>query len=166
MPGNLTIGQLAAATGVPPKTIRFYEEVGLLPPPDRRENRYRFYSEIDMRRLDLVRRARVLDMTLPEVRELVEWASSGTCNDFQGGFLEVVHRKLEEVDSRIADLHHLKEDLQRLEAHLSEAGKEVQADHTMLECSPETCTCLGRARGDKDQRQEVPLWLDRPESKR
>ena len=160
MPGNLTIGQLAAASGVPSKTIRFYEEAGLLPLPDRSENRYRVYTEIDVRRLELVRRARVLDMALPEVRELVQWAGSGTCNDFQGRFLEVVHRKLEEVDSRITDLHHLKKDLQRLEAHLQIREKELVADHTVLECSSETCTCLGSTPQDKQQVQEVTSWLD------
>jgi hypothetical protein len=95
-------------------------------------------------------------MALPEVRELVERASSVTCNDFQGRFLEVVRLKLDEVDRRIADLQHLKVDLRRLEAHLMEAGKETMADHTMLECPPETCTCLG----SKNQRQEVKLWLN------
>lgn len=162
MSDKLSIGQLAAATGVPPKTIRFYEQAGLLPPPERRENGYRLYSEIDVRRLELIRRARLLDMALPQVRELVERASTGACNDFQDRFLEVVRLKLKEVDRRIADLQHLKADLQRLKAHLTEAGKEVAADHTMLECSPETCTCLGA----KNQRKEVTLWLDKSESKR
>ncbi len=89
---RLTIGQLAKLTAVPPKTIRYYEEVGILPPPERSESRYRLYSETDVRRLELIRCARALDMTLPEVGEPVEWASSGTCNDFQGRFLEVVRR--------------------------------------------------------------------------
>jgi DNA-binding transcriptional MerR regulator len=162
MDKKLTIGDLAEATGVPPKTIRYYEEIGILPPPQRTEARYRLYSETDVRRLELIRRARLLDMALPEVRELVERASSVTCNDFQDRFLEVVRLKLDEVDKRIADLQHLKGDLQRLEAHLMEDRKETMADHTMLECSPETCTCLGA----KDQRKEVTLWLDRSESKR
>jgi len=100
------------------------------------------------------------------VRELVEWASTGSCNDFQGLFLEVVRRKLGEVDHRIADLDHLKQDLQRLEAHLIEAEKEVQSDHTVLECSPETCTCLGEARENQEHIQEVKLCLNqsRPKS--
>lgn len=162
----LTIGQLAEITAVPPKTIRYYEEVGILPPPERSESRYRLYSETDVRRLELIRRARLLDMALPEVQELVARASNVTCNDFQGRFLQVVRLKLKDVDKRIADLQHLKGDLQRLEAHLMEAGNEVGADHTMLECSPETCTCLGKAGANREQRQEVTLWLDRSRSKR
>ena len=166
MNSRFTIGQLAKLTGVPSKTIRYYEEVSILPAPQRTESRYRLYSEADVRRLELIRRARVLDMTLPEVRQLVEWATSETCDDFQGRLLEVVRRKLQEVDKRITDLSDLREDLQRLEAHFIATGKEVSADHAMLECSPETCTCLG-ARGDKQNpNQEVMLWLDRPELKR
>lgn len=162
----LTIGRLAEATGVPSKTIRYYEEVGILPPPQRSDSRYRLYSETDVRRVELIRRARLLDMSLPEVRELLERASTVTCNNFSDRFLEVVRLKLEEVDRRIADLQNLKADLRRLEAHLAEAGKEVAADHTMLECSPETCTCLGRGGANREQRQEVTLWLDRSASKR
>ena len=162
---RLTIGQLAKLTAVPPKTIRYYEEVGILPPAERRESRYRLYSGVDVRRLELIRRARALDMTLPEVGKLVEWAGSGTCTDFQGRFLEMVRRKLEEVDQRIADLEHLKQDLRRLEAHFIESEKEVQADHTVLECSPETCTCLGGVREDQEHIQEVKLCLNQPRPK-
>ncbi len=164
MNGRLTIGQLAKLTGVPPKTIRYYEEVGILPPSERSESRYRLYSGTDVRRLELIRRARALDMTHPEVGELVKWASSGTCNDFQGRFLEVVRRKLEEVGQRIADLEHLEQDLKRLEAHFIGAEKEVQAGHTVLECSPETCTCLGEARESHIQEVKLCLNQSRPKS--
>ena len=166
MTSQFTIGQLAELTQVPTQTIRFYEQSGILPTPRRSNSNYRLYSETDVRRLELIRRARLLDMTLPEVRELVEQASSATCNDFQGRFLEVVQGKLEELDGRIMDLQHLKGDLQRLEAHLTEAREEEVADHTMLECSPQTCSCLGAARADNDQRKEVKLWLDKSELKR
>ena len=165
MERKFTIGRLAELAGLPAKTIRYYEQVGVLPPPDRSDARYRLYSDIDVRRVELVRRARALDMGLAEVRDLVEWASTGSCDDFQERFREVLHRKQEEVDQRIADLEHLREDLQRLEAHLSLSQKETIADHTMLECSPETCTCLGDTSGNPSQLQEVKLWLNRSESK-
>ena len=97
--------------------------------------------------MELVRRARALDMGLSEVRELGEWASPGSCNDFQErfqeGFHEVLQRNLEGVDRRIADLEHLKKDLHRLEAHFAASQKEANAGPTVLERSPETCTCLG-----------------------
>ncbi len=80
--------------------------------------------------------------------------------------MEVVRRKLEEVDHRIVDLEHLKQDLQRLEAHFIGAEEEVQTDHTVLECSPDTCTCIGAARESQEHIQEVKLCLNqsRPKS--
>ena len=165
MERKFTIGRLAELAGVPAKTIRYYEQAGVLPPPGRSDARYRLYSDIDVRRVELVRRARALDMGLAEVRDLVQWASTGSCDDFQERFREVLHRKLEEVDQRIADLEHLKQDLQRLGAHFAVSQKEANAGHTMLECSPETCTCLGDTSGNPSQLQEVKLWLNRSESK-
>ena len=165
MERKLTIGQLSELAGVPTKTIRYYEQAGVLPPPSRSVARYRLYSDVDVRRVELVRRARALDMGLAEVRDLVEWSSTGSCDDFQEHFREVLHRKLEEVDQRIADLEHLKQDLQRLGAHFAVSQKEANAGHTMLECSLETCTCLGDTSGNPSQLQEVKLWLNRSESK-
>ena len=74
-------------------------------------------------------------------------------------------RKLGEVDQRIADLEHLRQDLQRLGAHFAVSQKEAIADHMVLECSPETCRCLGHTPRDAQQPQEVKLWLNRSESK-
>ena len=101
------------------------------------------YSKTDVGRFELGKRARALDMALTEVRQLVEWAGSGACGDFQDRFKEVIHRKSEQVDRRISDLLGLKRDLQRLEAHLASAQDEAGPSHTVLECSPETCACLG-----------------------
>ena len=143
MRSTLTIGQVAKATGINAKTIRYYEKAGVAPPPQRSQSGYRMYSETDVRRFDLIRRARSLDMTLSEVKQLAELAGSGGCDVFQEQFQEVVRRKQEDVDRRIADLLTLKQDLQRVEAHLTVAEGEATPGHTVLECSPETCTCLG-----------------------
>ena len=164
MDKKLTIGQLGELTRVPPKTIRYYEEAGVLPLPERSQSHYRLYSDVDVRRLQLIRRARLLDMSLPEVRELLEWASSETCEDFQDRFKEVVRRKLDEVDRRIADMEHLKQDRQRLEAHFLDSSSEANADHTVLECSPETCTCLRNVNRGK-QVQEVELWFGKSDQR-
>ena len=141
MDRRFTIGRLAELGGVPSRTIRYYEQVGVLPAPGRNSAGYRIYTENDVRILELVRRARALDMGLPEVKELVHWASTGTCDDLR--LHEVLHRKLEEVDQRIAALEHLRQDLQRLEGHLTASQKEAIADHPVLEYSPEPCNCLG-----------------------
>jgi len=56
MRSTLTIGQVAKATGINAKTIRYYEEAGVAPPPQRSQSGYRMYSETDVRRFDLIRR--------------------------------------------------------------------------------------------------------------
>lgn len=67
----LQIGDLSEQTGVPAKTIRFYEEVGLLPPAMRAENGYRIYGEEDIERLQFVRRMRALDFALDDIAEIL-----------------------------------------------------------------------------------------------
>ena len=143
---RLTIGRLSDLTGVPKRTIRYYEDVGILPKPSRNEAKYRIYEATDLRRLELVRRARMLALPLAEVRQLVRLAENSNCDDFQGHFLKLVSSKRGEVDRRIADLENLKQDLQRLEAHFMNSANEAEPDHVFLECSPETCTCLGAPR--------------------
>ena len=67
----MTIGEAAARSGVPPKTIRFYEEAGIIKPAARSENRYRAYREPDVHTLRFIHRARSLGFPLKEVSALL-----------------------------------------------------------------------------------------------
>ena len=58
----MRIGQLAQIAGVDPQTIRFYEQRGLLPLPDRQENGYRIYTKRHIEQLAFIRRCRILDL--------------------------------------------------------------------------------------------------------
>jgi MerR family copper efflux transcriptional regulator len=69
--GMMTIGEAAARSGVPPKTIRFYEEAGIIKPAARRENRYRAYDEAGIETLRFIHRARGLGFSLKEVADLL-----------------------------------------------------------------------------------------------
>jgi DNA-binding transcriptional MerR regulator len=73
----LTIGQLAKATGVASKTIRYYEQIGVLPTPSRSAAKYRQYDQSGVRRLRFIRRARSLRMPLREIRRLVTALEEG-----------------------------------------------------------------------------------------
>jgi len=64
----MRIGQLAQIAGVDPQTIRFYEQRGLLPLPDRQENGYRIYTKRHIEQLAFIRRCRILDLSLAESR--------------------------------------------------------------------------------------------------
>ncbi|WP_416396846.1 Cd(II)/Pb(II)-responsive transcriptional regulator [Allohahella sp. A8] len=66
----MRISQLSRLGGVRTQTIRFYEQQGLLASPDRQENGYRAYTEKHVRQLTFIRRCRLLDLSLAEIRQL------------------------------------------------------------------------------------------------
>lgn len=69
----LQIGEVAERTGVTQRTLRFYEERGLLKPPTRMEGGFRLYSEEDVRRVERIKRLQtLLGFTLAEIKEMVE----------------------------------------------------------------------------------------------
>lgn len=69
--GVMSIGEAASQSGVPPKTIRYYEEIGLIAPAERLENRYRAYDNNDVQTLRFIQRARNLGFSLKEVASLL-----------------------------------------------------------------------------------------------
>ena len=127
MDAKLTIGNVSRRTGVAPKTIRFYEDEGLIPPPGRTGSGYRLYSEADVQRLQLVRRARLLGLDLKEVRELVDQAFSADCATFGSQLIDTIGRRRAEVEQRISELQALQAELDTLEQHVN---------HCCEGCSP------------------------------
>ncbi len=65
------IGEVAERTGLSLRTIRYYEEVGLVTPSSRSQGGFRQYTEVDVARLELVKRMKPLDFSLEEMRELL-----------------------------------------------------------------------------------------------
>ena len=71
--GALQIGEVAQRTGVTQRTLRFYEEKGLLRPPSRMDGGFRLYSEEDVKRVDHIRRLQdLLGISLAEIKEMVD----------------------------------------------------------------------------------------------
>jgi DNA-binding transcriptional MerR regulator len=68
---RVQIGDVAERTGLSLRTIRWYEEVGLVPPSARTSGGFRLYTETDIERLELVKRMKPLDFTLEEMRDLL-----------------------------------------------------------------------------------------------
>lgn len=110
----MRIGQLAKAAGVDVQTIRFYERQGLLPPPDRQENGYRVYTEKHGKRLAFIRRCRILDLSLAEIRELQSHQDDPRrpCSAIN----IMLNRHISDVRSRIATLQELEKQLVTLKA--------------------------------------------------
>ena len=108
----MNIGTVAERSGVPPKTIRYYESIGLVRPADRRPNGYRSYSLVDMRTLNFIKRARSLGFSVEEVRDLLDlWhdktRTSAAVKTLAMRHLEALDRKIEELKSMrkvLADL--------------------------------------------------------------
>src|SRR5579875_339046 len=71
--GLFTIEQVATRTGLTKRTLRYYEELGLLPPTERTEGNYRLYSEADVQRIERIKKMRdLLGFSLNDVREMLE----------------------------------------------------------------------------------------------
>jgi len=76
----LTVGEVARSLHLNPRTIRYYEARGLLPKAHRSAAGYRLYGEEDVARLQLIRRARLMGLSLAETKPLADWAADGQCN--------------------------------------------------------------------------------------
>jgi MerR family mercuric resistance operon transcriptional regulator len=100
---GIQIGELSRRTGCNIVTIRYYEQIALLPAPARSAGRYRVYDTADVRRLAFIRRARELGFTLDEVRTLLS-LSADDGQDTCANVREVAERHLADVRAKIADL--------------------------------------------------------------
>lgn len=105
MPGNdplLPIGQAAKASGNPAPTIRYYEDIGLIPPARRSAAGHRHYSQADIARLIFIRRCRDFGFGIPQVRLLCGLAASPAedctaVRDIAADHLSSVRQKLDEL---------------------------------------------------------------------
>ncbi len=111
-PAPQTIGDLARATGTKVVTIRYYEQVGLLPAPPRSTANYRLYEAGHVQRLRFIRRCRELDFTLDQVRALL--ALSERPDQDCGQVDRIAAEHLAAVERKIADLGRLAAELGRL----------------------------------------------------
>jgi len=98
----MNIGQAAAASGVPAKTIRYYESIGLLKPAPRSEGGYRVYGETDLRVLKFIQRARSLGFSVKDVGNLLLlWSDrERSSSDVKA----VALRHVEEIDRKLVEL--------------------------------------------------------------
>jgi DNA-binding transcriptional MerR regulator len=111
----MQIKELALRTNLSSKTIRYYEEISLLPPAHRRPNGYRDYGAVDVDRVKFVAAARALDFSLDDVGEILDLRDrrEAPCRVV----LDLLQQKADEISQRITDLQRLEtelRDLQRL----------------------------------------------------
>lgn len=127
----LTISQAAKACGLTPKTIRYYEQIGLIPKAARhndvaRTGGNRFYFDEDLRRLRFIRSSRLLGLGLNDVSALLALSEGKGCPGAQPGYRDRLALHLRTVNERMEHLAALKaslEELLRLAEHGSLAGR-------------------------------------------
>ena len=132
---SLTIGKLAKETGCKVQTIRYYEQIGMLPPAMRTAGNQRVYREEDLKRLAFIRHARELGFHLDAIRELLSLSDDPdhSCEDADA----IAKSQLIEVEHRIARLQSLKGELENM-IQQCKGGKisscrvvEVLSDHSL-----------------------------------
>ena len=124
----LTVGQLAHATGVSAKTIRYYEQVGVLPAPHRSATGYRQYSRHDVNRLLFMRRARALGLSLANLKALTAELDSGECLTMRPRLHALVTEQLRTVQQQIVEFQLLERQLAQVLQRLQTAAPVQHAD--------------------------------------
>lgn len=109
MPG-LKIGELAERTGTNTPTIRYYEEIGLLPRPDRQEGNQRRYGDDAVRRLTFIRRCRDFGFSIERVRTLTSLIEDQSRSCFEARDLAQEH--LKEVRVKLNELRELEKSIE------------------------------------------------------
>ena len=122
---HFKISEAAKLTGLNPKAIRYYEAIKLIPNARRTAvphgMGYRLYSEEDLRRLAFVKQAKLLDLSLSEIRELITAAEEGCCTSINPKVGLLIGRKLGEIDKRISELQALRRSLTQLQQQFSQS---------------------------------------------
>ncbi|MGH8946220.1 MAG: heavy metal-responsive transcriptional regulator [Acidimicrobiia bacterium] len=124
----MRIGEVARRVGVATSAIRFYEQAGLLPEPERTPSGYRDYDSSVIDRLGFIRAGQAVGLTLGKLHDVLQIRDRGEapCRHVT----ELIDTRIREIDERISDLRRLRKDLTGL--------AETAADFDPAECTPES----------------------------
>ena len=123
------IGELAARSGLTADTLRYYERLGLLPPPQRTAGGFRVYPLATLDRLSFIKQAQSLGLSLQEIRDLVSYTDGGglrRCRRVR----DLLERKLADLDARLTELQEFR---WTLRGYFEECERTL-ADRDRLEC--------------------------------
>ncbi len=132
----LKIGEVARLVGVPAKTLRYYEDIGLISPAGRTHAGYRLYGWRELEQIEFIRRAKLMGLTLEKIRDLVEVAEEGMPSGVLRRLDELLERKLEETERRLEELRSFRDSL--VEYRERAATAEVRG----------ACRCAERGEGE------------------
>lgn len=108
----MRIGEIADRVGVNPKTIRFYESIGVLPEPPRTTSGYRDYDNQHVERLRFIKTAQRLGLKLEDITEILRFRDRGQqpCDYV----IDVVRREVDDLNNRMREMRRLKRELEIL----------------------------------------------------
>lgn len=134
-----SIGDAAHASGLSVKTIRYYEEIGLIPVAARTRsgphtNGHRIYDESRVGRMRFIHHARLFGLSLADIRELLAVADGKGCPSQQPEYKEILARHLHQIDERIHHLLGLRKAIENLVLPAERSER--------MECSWGTCACM------------------------
>ena len=116
----MNIGEVADRSGLPPKTIRYYEDIGLIV-PDRQGNGYRDYGADDVHKLQFVQRARGLGFSVEDCRALLSlYEDEGRAS---ADVKAIAEKHLQEIETKIEELKGLHKTLKHLVHHCQGDGR-------------------------------------------
>ena len=139
----MKIGELAKLANTSTKTIRFYEDSGLLPPPARSASGYRDYGPEMVDRLRFIHRGQAAGLTLQKVRQILAIHDRGEVPC--GHVREVLNTRLDQVRAQIAELVALEGHLQALLDHASRGAPNEHDDSAVcwiLEADPDAAAAV------------------------
>ena len=133
----LTIGTLGKKTGTKVQTIRYYEQIGLMPEPGRTEGGQRRYGDAELDRLSFIRHSRQLGFSLEAIRELLDLSDDPDrpCHEAD----VIARRQLNQVEQRLARLEALRKELERMVLECSGGNA---SDCRVLEVLRDHSECL------------------------
>ena len=121
----LTISEVRERTGLSPRTLRYYEELGLLPGVRRRAGGRRVYGPDELERLRFIQRLKTLGLSLAQIGELnAVYAIAGSTTQMLGTLDAQLAQRLGELDARIVELGNLRGEI---ESYRQRVGRRAQA---------------------------------------
>ena len=133
----LKIGELAKKAGITVRTIRYYEELGLITPAELSTGGFRFYSENDLNRILFIKRFKDLGLPLEEIQTLILGSQPGeTKNQRLNASYTMLENQLNKINDKISELQKAKEIIE----------KGLESLNICKKCSLETCepTCKNK----------------------
>lgn len=147
--GLLRIGELATQLILNLKTIRYYEEIGLLPQPQRTDSGDRQYGDTDVERLCFIGKAKAIGLTLDEIREILALRADGEqpCERV----VDLIEEKLDHVDRQLRALTEFRQELLMLRDEATQSTNvdspvcRIIEQHAMRHAAEPTLVGLGRS---------------------